>query len=108
MMTNCSTVGATRGGSAATSHGFQIVFRPRSHALLLSDRSMLRSHVMLLICIVAFLTSSCADTYAAEGAKSGAVGGAVAGAVLGAFTGNVGASMVAGAAASAAAGAAGG
>jgi len=68
---------------------------------------MLRSNVkMLLICAVAFLTASCADTYAAEGAKSGAVGGAVAGAVLGAFTGNVGASMVAGAAASAAAGAA--
>jgi len=60
----------------------------------------------LLICAVAFLTASCADTYAAEGAKSGAVGGAVAGAVLGVFTGNVGASMVAGAAASAAAGAA--
>jgi hypothetical protein len=60
----------------------------------------------LLICAVAFLTASCADTYAAEGAKSGAVGGAVAGAVLGIFTGNVGASMVAGAAASAAAGAA--
>ena len=68
---------------------------------------MLRSSVMaLLICVVAFLTASCADTYAAEGAKSGAVGGAVAGAVLGVFTGNVGASMVAGAAASAAAGAA--
>jgi len=68
---------------------------------------MLRSNVMtLLICGVAFLTASCADTYAAEGAKSGAVGGAVAGAVLGVFTGNVGASMVAGAAASAAAGAA--
>lgn len=60
----------------------------------------------LLICALAFLTASCADTYAAEGAKSGAVGGAVAGAVLGVFTGNVGASMVAGAAASAAAGAA--
>src|SRR5215469_3673474 len=68
---------------------------------------MLRSTGMtLLICAVAFLTASCADTYAAEGAKSGAVGGAVAGAVLGVFTGNVGASMVAGAAASAAAGAA--
>ena len=68
---------------------------------------MLRSiGVTLLICAVAFLTASCADTYAAEGAKSGAVGGAVAGAVLGVFTGNVGASMVAGAAASAAAGAA--
>ena len=68
---------------------------------------MLRSNVMtLLICGVACLTASCADTYAAEGAKSGAVGGAVAGAVLGVFTGNVGASMVAGAAASAAAGAA--
>ena len=68
---------------------------------------MLRSSGMtLLICAVAFLTASCADTYAAEGAKSGAVGGAVAGAVLGVFTGNVGASMVAGAAASAAAGAA--
>ncbi len=68
---------------------------------------MLRSGVMtLLICAVAFVTASCADTYAAEGAKSGAVGGAVAGAVLGVFTGNVGASMVAGAAASAAAGAA--
>jgi len=60
----------------------------------------------LLICAVAFLTASCADTYAAEGAKSGAVGGAVAGAVLGIFTGNIGGSMVAGAAASAAAGAA--
>jgi len=60
----------------------------------------------LLICAVAFLTASCADTYAAEGAKSGAVGGAVAGAVLGVFTGNIGGSMVAGAAASAAAGAA--
>jgi hypothetical protein len=68
---------------------------------------MLRSSGMtLLVCAVAFLTASCADTYAAEGAKSGAVGGAVAGAVLGVFTGNVGASMVAGAAASAAAGAA--
>jgi len=68
---------------------------------------MLRSIVMpLLLCAVAVLTASCADTYAAEGAKSGAVGGAVAGAVLGVFTGNVGASMVAGAAASAAAGAA--
>src|SRR5215831_3583645 len=76
-------------------------------ALALSDHCMLRSNVMaLLICAVAFLTASCADTYAAEGAKSGAVGGAVAGAVLGVFTGNVGASMVAGAAASAAAGAA--
>jgi hypothetical protein len=62
--------------------------------------------MMLLICAVAFLTASCADTYAAEGAKSGAVGGAVAGAVLGVFTGNIGGSMVAGAAASAAAGAA--
>jgi hypothetical protein len=60
----------------------------------------------LFACAGAFLTASCADTYAAEGAKSGAVGGAVAGAVLGVFTGNVGASMVAGAAASAAAGAA--
>jgi hypothetical protein len=60
----------------------------------------------LTACVGAFLTASCADTYAAEGAKSGAVGGAVAGAVLGIFTGNVGASMVAGAAASAAAGAA--
>jgi hypothetical protein len=60
----------------------------------------------LLTCVVAFLTASCADTYAAEGAKSGAVGGAVAGAVIGIFTGNVGGSMVAGAAASAAAGAA--
>lgn len=68
---------------------------------------MLRlSGLTLLMCAVAFLTASCADTYAAEGAKSGAVGGAVAGAVLGIFTGNVGASMVAGAAASAAAGAA--
>ena len=68
---------------------------------------MLHSNVMrLLICAVAFLTASCADTYAAEGAKSGAVGGAVAGAVLGVFTGNIGGSMVAGAAASAAAGAA--
>jgi hypothetical protein len=68
---------------------------------------MLRSSgMMLLICAVASITASCADTYAAEGAKSGAVGGAVAGAVLGVFTGNVGASMVAGAAASAAAGAA--
>lgn len=68
---------------------------------------MLRLSVLtLLICAVALLTASCADTYAAEGAKSGAVGGAVAGAVLGIFTGNVGASMVAGAAASAAAGAA--
>jgi hypothetical protein len=68
---------------------------------------MLRSHVVtLLTCAAAFLATSCADTYAAEGAKSGAVGGAVAGAVLGVFTGNVGASMVAGAAASAAAGAA--
>ena len=64
------------------------------------------SGLTLLVCAVAFLTASCADTYAAEGAKSGAVGGAVAGAVLGIFTGNVGASMVAGAAASAAAGAA--
>jgi hypothetical protein len=82
-----------------------IVFKSR--ALLLSDKCMLRSNVMrLLICAVAFLTASCADTYAAKGAKSGAVGGAVAGAVLGVFTGNVGASMVAGAAASAAAGAA--
>lgn len=62
--------------------------------------------LILLVCAVAFLTASCADTYAAEGAKSGAVGGAVAGAVLGIFTGNVGGSMVAGAAASAAAGAA--
>ena len=79
----------------------------RCRALLLSDNCMLRSNVMtLLISAVAFLTASCADTYAAEGAKSGAVGGAVAGAVLGVFTGNVGASMVAGAAASAAAGAA--
>jgi hypothetical protein len=60
----------------------------------------------LTACAGAFLAASCADTYAAEGAKSGAVGGAVAGAVLGVFTGNVGASMVAGAAASAAAGAA--
>ncbi len=60
----------------------------------------------LLACVLAFLVSGCADTYAAEGAKSGAVGGAVAGAVLGIFTGNVGGSMVAGAAASAAAGAA--
>ena len=68
---------------------------------------MLRANLMtLLICAVAFLTASCADTYAAEGAKSGAVGGAVAGAVLGIFTGNIGGSMVAGAAASAAAGAA--
>jgi hypothetical protein len=68
---------------------------------------MLRSTVIaLLICAVAFLTASCADTYAAEGAKSGAVGGAVAGAVIGVFTGNIGGSMVAGAAASAAAGAA--
>ena len=47
----------------------------------------------LLICAVASLTTSCADTYAAEGAKSGAVGGAVAGAVLGVFTGNIGGSM---------------
>ncbi|HKD52652.1 MAG TPA: hypothetical protein VKB72_00405 [Steroidobacteraceae bacterium] len=60
----------------------------------------------LTACVGAFVTASCADTYAAEGAKSGAVGGAVAGAVLGIFTGNVGGSMVAGAAASAAAGAA--
>jgi len=60
----------------------------------------------LTACVGAFVTASCADTYAAEGAKSGAVGGAVAGAVLGVFTGNVGGSMVAGAAASAAAGAA--
>jgi hypothetical protein len=60
----------------------------------------------LLVCAIASLTTSCADTYAAEGAKSGAVGGAVAGAVLGVFTGNIGGSMVAGAAASAAAGAA--
>jgi len=68
---------------------------------------MLRLNVMmLLICAAAFVTASCADTYAAEGAKSGAVGGAVAGAVLGIFTGNIGGSMVAGAAASAAAGAA--
>jgi hypothetical protein len=68
---------------------------------------MSRSNViMLLICAVAILTASCADTYAAEGAKSGAVGGAVAGAVIGIFTGNIGGSMVAGAAASAAAGAA--
>jgi hypothetical protein len=67
---------------------------------------MLRSIMTLLICAAAFLTASCADTYAAEGAKSGAVGGAVAGAVLGVFTGNIGGSMVAGAAASAAAGAA--
>src|SRR5215469_11814799 len=68
---------------------------------------MLRSIVMtLLICTAAFHTASCANTYAAEGAKSGAVGGAVAGAVLGIFTGNVAGSMVAGAAASAAAGAA--
>src|ERR1700751_4143451 len=68
---------------------------------------MLRSNVMtLLICAAAFLTASCADTYAAEGAKSGAVGGAVAGAVLGVFTGNIGGSMAAGAAAAAAAGAA--
>jgi len=68
---------------------------------------MVRSIGMaLLACMVALITASCADTYAAEGAKSGAVGGAVAGAVLGAFTGNIGASMVAGAAASAAAGAA--
>ena len=68
---------------------------------------MLRSSVItLLICGVAALTTSCADTYAAEGAKSGAVGGAVAGAVIGIFTGNIGGSMVAGAAASAAAGAA--
>jgi hypothetical protein len=64
------------------------------------------SGMTLLVCAVAFLTASCADTYAAEGAKSGAVGGAVAGAVLGIFTGNIGGSMVAGAAASAAAGAA--
>jgi hypothetical protein len=68
---------------------------------------MSRSNVMmLLMCAAAFLTASCADTYAAEGAKSGAVGGAVAGAVIGIFTGNIGGSMVAGAAASAAAGAA--
>jgi hypothetical protein len=60
----------------------------------------------LTACVGAFLSASCADTYAAEGAKSGAVGGAVAGAVLGVFTGNIGGSMVAGAAASAAAGAA--
>jgi hypothetical protein len=60
----------------------------------------------LLICAVASLAASCADTYAAEGAKSGAVGGAVAGAVIGIFTGNIGGSMVAGATASAAAGAA--
>jgi hypothetical protein len=64
------------------------------------------SGLALMVCAVAFLIASCADTYAAEGAKSGAVGGAVAGAVLGIFTGNVGGSMVAGAAASAAAGAA--
>jgi hypothetical protein len=62
--------------------------------------------IALLACASAFLTTSCADTYAAEGAKSGAVGGAVAGAVLGIFTGNVVGSAVAGAAASAAAGAA--
>jgi hypothetical protein len=62
--------------------------------------------LILTACVGAFLTASCADTYAAEGAKSGAVGGAVAGAVLGVFTGNVAGSMVAGAAASAAAGAA--
>ena len=60
---------------------------------------MLRSNVMtLLICAVAFLTASCVDTYAADGASSGPWGGAVAGAVLGVFTGNGGASMVAGAA----------
>ena len=69
---------------------------------------MLRSNVMrLVICAVAFLTASCADTYAAEGAASGALGGAVAGAVIGIMTGgNVGASIATGAAASAAAGAA--
>jgi hypothetical protein len=82
------------------------VFRPGASRCF-SGNCMLRSAAMtLLICAVAFLTASCADTYAAEGAKSGAVGGAVAGAVLGVFTGNVGGSMVAGAAASAAAGAA--
>jgi hypothetical protein len=79
----------------------------RPYSLLLSEKSMLRLNVMtLLLCAVTVLTASCADTYAAEGAKSGAVGGAVAGAVLGAFTGNIAGSMVAGAAASAAAGAA--
>jgi len=84
-----------------------MVFRPNSRALLFTDKCMLRSNVTtLLICAVAFLTASCADTYAAEGAKSGAVGGAVAGAVLGVFTGNIAGSAVAGAAASAAAGAA--
>jgi hypothetical protein len=62
--------------------------------------------IALLACASALFTASCADTYAAEGAKSGAVGGAVAGAVIGIFTGNVAGSMVAGAAASAAAGAA--
>jgi hypothetical protein len=68
---------------------------------------MLRSiRVLLLLCAAALVTESCADTYAAEGAKSGAVGGAVAGAVVGIFTGNIGGSMIAGAAASAAAGAA--
>src|SRR5215469_5933102 len=68
--------------------------------------SYMRWALALTACVGAFLTASCADTYAAEGAKSGAVGGAVAGAVLGVFTGNIGGSMVAGAAASAAAGAA--
>ena len=69
---------------------------------------MLRSNVVrLLICALALLTASCANTYAAEGAASGALGGAVAGAVIGIMTGgNVGASVVTGAAASAAAGAA--
>jgi hypothetical protein len=79
----------------------------RCPTLLDSHNAMSRSSgIRLLVCAVAFLVASCADTYAAEGAKSGAVGGAVAGAVLGIFTGNVGGSMVAGAAASAAAGAA--
>ncbi|MBS0580098.1 MAG: hypothetical protein JSR36_12655 [Proteobacteria bacterium] len=68
--------------------------------------TLIGSGIAVLVCSAALLTSSCADTYAAEGAKSGAVGGAVAGAVLGIFTGNVGGSMLAGAAASAAAGAA--
>ena len=69
---------------------------------------MLRSNVVrLLICALALLTASCANTYAAEGAASGALGGAVAGAVIGIMTGgNVGASIATGAAASAAAGAA--
>jgi hypothetical protein len=86
--------------------GFQ-PFSLQFRGLLHSDDSTVHSSVVtLLICAVALLTASCADTYAAEGAKSGAVGGAVAGAVLGVFTGNIGGSMVAGAAASAAAGAA--